>query len=503
MPDVAFISMPFGRDPKSQNNEWTKLFKYGLLPLEKPIPNLPENIHYEPIRLWRADLNLSSLNLKVNVMRGIEQSTFVICVLTTDLVRGRTTLKLTNPNVLWELGYAEAIGKPIVVMADNPSLSQLPILCGLHNICIYDHKLVKRIRPDQARKGLSFVARDLVPYVMQACSDSRKGRTGYQKTRAVAYASRSDVNLSELISHARNQVDILTTNVDYFLSDEFRVRKSKDPFVRALDRGATVRVVTMDPESVIAEYRARQLIRGQDIPGYRRELRDGIMRFFRRYRDHDHFHLHIYNDLPLQITYRVDERIITSIVTRGERARKRIQIQFNVFDQGVTESFVSHFQTMFDTSMDARGLGWILLRSEGYTEPVGSGLPTLVRKARKIYQLHQSELERDHLGEFVAVDVGTEEYALGGSEEIARAAATQKNPNGFIQVFHIGNEFQLTSETETRSKKPAGDRPSSSRSRVKKDGATRSRIYKRGGRSIISRKSARSAARRGKVLTRK
>jgi len=161
-----------------------------------------------------------------------------------------------------------------------------------------------------------------------------------------------------MIGSAWKQVDILTTNLNYFRSGRFLIEPH--PIARALENGATVRIITMDPESVIAEYRAKQLMRSHDVPGYRRELREGIIWFFENFSNIQQFHLHIYNDLPLQITTRVDQTIITSIVTRGERARKRIQIQFSVYDEGVTESFISHFQTMFDNSTDVAGVKWVL-----------------------------------------------------------------------------------------------------------------------------------------------
>jgi hypothetical protein len=49
MSDIAFVSMPFGKNPESPENEWTKLFTYGLMPLQEPIDGLPENILHEPI----------------------------------------------------------------------------------------------------------------------------------------------------------------------------------------------------------------------------------------------------------------------------------------------------------------------------------------------------------------------------------------------------------------------------------------------------------------------
>jgi hypothetical protein len=289
-------------------------------------------------------------------MRGIEQSTYMICVLTTAVMDGTHGLRLSNPNVLWELGYAESLGKPIIIMADDPSLSQLPILTGQPNVCIYNHKLVQEAKVNEAPEALKTIAKNLVPYVAQASQDAVRGAMAGHRTRALAYAKRDLINLADMIGNARNQVDILTTNLNYFLFD--KLSGDSHPIKNALGNGATIRIVTMDPESVIAEYRAKQLIRGQDVPGYRRELREGIVTFFYRYGDHPQFHLHIYNDLPLQITFRVDETIITSIATRGERARKRIQVQFNLYDEGVTESFVSHFQSMFDNSTDVRGVQW-------------------------------------------------------------------------------------------------------------------------------------------------
>lgn len=368
MPNIAFVSMPFGDNPDSPENEWTKLFDYGLKPLEKKIDSLAGNIEHVPIKLWRADKAWESLNLKTNVMRGIENSTFIICVLTTGVSDGSSGLRLSNPNVLWELGYAEALEKPIVVLADDPSLSQLPILTGSPNVCTYDHTVVKESKVKNAKDSLKHIAKNLVPYIQIASQEAQKGYRSGKKTNAIAYPKRDSINLVEMISNATNQVDILTTNSSYFLFD--KLKGNKNPFHEALSNGASVRIVTMDPESVIAEYRAKQLMKEQDIPGYRKELRDGIIELFQYFRNYEQFHLHIYNDLPLQITFRIDDTIITSVVTRGERARKRLQIQFSLYDEGVTESFVSHFQSMFETSKDVSGLRWVTEHYNKNLEPI-------------------------------------------------------------------------------------------------------------------------------------
>lgn len=357
MTDTAFVSMPFADNPDSLEDEWTKLFEYGLRPLEEKMDGLPENIEHVPIKLWRADRNLESLSLKLNVIRGIEQATFMICVLTASVIDGKNGNRMTSPNVEWELGFADALGKPIIAMADNPKFSELPILTGFPNIFIYDHKLVQNTNENDAPEKLLHIAKSLAPWLLKASEEARKGNLLRKRTRAIAYSNRDVVDLNSMISSAKTQVDILTTNLNYFLFD--KLNESTNPFSDALKNGAIVRVVTMNPESVIAEYRAKQLVRGQDIPGYRRELRDGIINLYKQFDGHPQFHLHVYNDLPLQITFRIDEQILTSIVTRGERARKRIHIKFSLYDEGVTESFVSHFQSMFDNSEDVRGLRWV------------------------------------------------------------------------------------------------------------------------------------------------
>jgi hypothetical protein len=168
-------------------------------------------------------------------------------------------------------------------------------------------------------------------HIAKASEEAKRGPMGLAGSRARFYPSRDAIDLPTMISGARKQVDILTTNLQYFLSPTFS--SDPHPIATALKNGATVRVVTMDPESVIAEYRAKQLVRGQDVPGYRRELRNGIIELFNRFVESADFHLHTYNDLPLQIATRVDHTIITSVVTIGERARKRIQIQFSLHDE--------------------------------------------------------------------------------------------------------------------------------------------------------------------------
>lgn len=299
-------------------------------------------------------------------MELIEQATIFIGVLTAlEFRRENEDLRLYNPNVLWELGYAQAIRKPVVILADSKSVKTIPVLAGEANICLYNHQLVREVNALEAQKTLFLIAQDLAPYVEKAYEDARSGNVIGVRTRAIVHSTRGEIDIADMISTADCNVDILTTNVDYFVREKFNTISApeKNPFTLALKRGASIRIVTMDPECVIAEYRAKQLGRGDDIPAYREELRNGIILLNKLFQSNENFRLHLYNDLPLQITMRIDRNVITSIVTRGERSRKRIQIQFSLYDPGVSESFVSHFQSVFDNAKDVKGIPWVIRRS--------------------------------------------------------------------------------------------------------------------------------------------
>jgi len=196
---TVFVSMPFGENPDSPENEWTKLFEYGLKPLEREMAGLPEGVEHKPIKLWRADRSLESLNLKANVISGLEKCDLILAVLTTSIIDGSHGLRLTNPNVLWELGYADAIGKPIVALADSNDLRRLPVLAGIPNVCVYNHKLVQDIRIKDGPNALSGIARDLVQYISKARDESVRGPAAVAGSRTQYYTSRDIIGLPGMI----------------------------------------------------------------------------------------------------------------------------------------------------------------------------------------------------------------------------------------------------------------------------------------------------------------
>jgi len=64
----------------------------------------------------------------------------------------------------------------------------------------------------------------------------------------------------------------------------------------------------------------------------------------------------------------------------------------------------------------------------------------------EIYKSIQNELERDHRGEFVAVNVKTKTYHLGDTAESALENAKNAEPAGLFHLIRVGfsGAFQIS-----------------------------------------------------------
>lgn len=355
----VFASMPFGENPESDQNEWTRLYNHGIkcceqLALEDRLfasSNMTQG--QRTLTIARADFNLKALGLKENVRFHIDVCDFMICVLT--IQKGSDAL--LNPNLLWEIGYAEARRKPIVFLGNDECVRRIPALVGSDNLfCLFEPQLFE---PDSKLGRLedhgARVAKDLMPFIRAAIDrieERQPGRRGCYEV--LAYSDRRHVNLVQFLKSARSTIDILTTNLDYF-------RKEKDRLKETIERGVTIRIAVMDPDCHIAEYRAKQLGLTGDVGQYREELRNAILELYVHFEKYygDRFKIMVYEDLPLQITIRVDNEVITSFVTRGKRSRERLHVRFRVEDEGVFDTFVGHFGGVFDGAKDIRQFSWL------------------------------------------------------------------------------------------------------------------------------------------------
>ncbi len=63
----------------------------------------------------------------------------------------------------------------------------------------------------------------------------------------------------------------------------------------------------------------------------------------------------------------------------------------------------------------------------------------IAHRGREIYERDiRADVERDHDGEFLVVDVATGEYAVGEDDEEVFERAEAKNPEGLFYLMRVG-----------------------------------------------------------------
>jgi len=305
----CFVAMPFKPD-----DEATKILISGIAPTCELLKSTGIEVTF-----YRADYNLQALVLWDNIRKKIEDCDFLIA----DITEG-------NPNVLYELGYARALGKKAIHITRTKDL-HLADLQGWYFI-------------EYSIDNLQTLSHHLARYI----SDVVKivdAQVQNEIFKVDGFRSRSTVNISQLINDSKHDIDIYTTNVGDFLNYQ-------DTLVHSLQHqhNLKVRVLTMDPESDLVSRRARQL--NIDTYTYRKELRKNLREFYLfGVKFPGRVSFRIFDDLPTQITFRFDDKIVTSVVSTVTRSRSNIHFKLSTKQIGVTESFIYHFEVIWGRSL--------------------------------------------------------------------------------------------------------------------------------------------------------
>ena len=320
--------MPYGSDEKSKAY-WNRFYHLGILGLKPLIQGRGYSLNF-----LRAQEMPTALQLKESVKRLIDRSQICLGIITG-----------LNPNVFWEIGYAESKGKPIVLLvADGVNETQYsPVLVAEVLKMTYDGNIFDDDPPQDA--SLVDFQQNLIPFFDIAVNIAKA--TGKPAVQYTIFADRLQSNLPGAIATAQRTIDLITTNLSFYADfDNFvheTVGKISYAFDPPIERGVRVRVLILDPESVIAEYRAKQLGREHEVYEYRNQLRRFATAFYHRYIDKENVDIRIYDDLPSQITLLIDDRVITSFLSRGQQARFNIHAEFSKDCKGVHETFEKNF----------------------------------------------------------------------------------------------------------------------------------------------------------------
>jgi hypothetical protein len=324
----VFVSMPYGRNTKDETY-WQRFYMdgiHGMIPLLK-------RRGYTAV-FHRPKEEVSALVLKENVRRLLDQCDVCLAVITG-----------WNPNVFWEVGYAVARGRPVLfAVAQGIDEEQYsPVLVADALKAYYDGSVFDKVPPDAS------LVQDFQYNVLRFLDVAHDIVKGIEKPAPhySVFSNRGGADLPAVVASAERSIDLITTNLSFFADVESFVAKVDGTYTYAFDppvhRGVKVRILALDPDSTIASYRAKQLGQDHDVAGYREQLRTAARFFYRRYLERRNVDIRIYDDLPLQITAVVDDKVITSIVSRGHQARDNIHVVFDLDFKGSRATFEGHF----------------------------------------------------------------------------------------------------------------------------------------------------------------
>jgi len=220
-------------------------------------------------------------------------------------------------------GYAEAKDREILVVGE-------PEWPGLRGLCNTSH-VHPRQDPKELKVELTSRLRLLAFRAVTKC------RPIY---RVDCYRDRDVADLRSVLRGAENQIRLLVTNLKWF---------EKKKLLQGLRAGVSVRVLTLDPQSVFAAYRATQL--GLQPAEFRKEMETGLVRvdamLEKQLDSIADYEIRTYDDFPTQITIAVDKDVYICTVARASRSRDGCIFRVRSDDPGVERSFIFHFDTLW------------------------------------------------------------------------------------------------------------------------------------------------------------
>ncbi|MCX5960928.1 MAG: hypothetical protein NT053_14270 [Cyanobacteria bacterium] len=276
-----------------------------------------------PIDVFRADNELVGReNLATHVQGCIESADFCIADIT-----GRTA------NAMFEIGYARGRGLKVIVICKEKE--EIP--SDLKGIMYVDYNkgnlsgLAARVRQHFKRVEIGFKAKD--------------------NLQTVSYLpKRNDELIRKRIRSSTRKIDILQTNLSVLQRDFL------DDISAALDscENLTVRILTLNPQSVFVNYRAEQL-EDTEVRIFRAELTNALEASYAKLKKYEsRVSIKIYDDFPAQISFFFDDEILACVVSAMGRSRNNCAFIVPSNFPNAENSFERHFSHLWNNKHKSR-----------------------------------------------------------------------------------------------------------------------------------------------------
>lgn len=320
-PARCFVIQPFG---KKQTPSGTIVDNDAVYSCITRIQHIRPQF---PIKVYRADTEgVADVDLHANIIRHLQTADFCIADFTGS-----------NPNVLYETGYARGIGLDVVVLSRD--LNDVPSdLKGL---------LVVQYAVDTLDRLPTAISQHLDR--IQVSVFNRHATT--RLLTVPYYAKRSDAHIVESIRAARTKIDILQTNLSVVVANYLDVLID----TMRQNQHLELRILTLSPESVFVNFRSEQLgYSGHRVAVFRSELNTSLASAKLHLEEFgDRARIRVYDDFPTQIVFMFDGDILSSVVSATARSRDNCAFLVNADAPGAHKSFIEHFNRLWEQKSEA------------------------------------------------------------------------------------------------------------------------------------------------------
>lgn len=344
---IGYVSIPFGKKPTSAGKtvDFTKIYTKAIFSAptfaatsestevflfreDEPEPVWDER-HIRRVRQHQRSLQHIERRLREEIQNHIILADFVIA-----------DISLLNPNVMLEVGFAQAVGKRIIYVTHTPAL--FPSNLGD----------LKR-RYDYNLQDLPNLSRNLWHKIRDVIEEVQSEESLFEETGGGIeyYRDRKAIDLEERLATAKSIIQILTTNLTTVSANYVRAIVTALDKAKEEDRTLKVRILTSDPTNPFIESRARQL--NENLQGYHGELEGSLTSIAGRLREEPNCSIRTYQDFPTQLWHRIDETIYIGAPSLIRRSRDNCVFAVFVNVPGIKETFLDHFD-----ELEKRGLSY-------------------------------------------------------------------------------------------------------------------------------------------------
>jgi hypothetical protein len=316
----CFVIQPFGVKKNGSTGESVNndVVYNALKQLERIDPTFP-------VSIFRGDNRpVKSENIDSHLLDCFEEAHFCVADVTGQ-----------NPNVFYEIGHARAKGLKVIIICQD----RKDIPSDLEGALVVQYTL----------ENLSMLADDISRNHFGRVKDevsNRIKRIKEEKITRIPYLStRDDQLIRQKILSSKTHIDILQTNLSVLQNDFI------DDLVKVMEQEVNLRlrILTLDPQSVFVNYRAKQLDE-TDVRIFRTELQGALDAIYFRLRGFKgRVQIKTYDDFPSQIAFFFDQEILACVVSATGRSRDNCAFLLPSTFPGAKRSFTDHFSHLWSS----------------------------------------------------------------------------------------------------------------------------------------------------------